>query len=63
MSGGDKPIEERAQAFYDAVFDTELRHLMDVADGDKRPNKQERADGITDEDDARQRIEEAGYGM
>ena len=30
-----KPIAERAQDFYDAVFDNELLHLMAVADGDK----------------------------
>jgi hypothetical protein len=58
-----KTIEERAQDFYDAVFDEELRHLMDVADGEKKPNKREREDGICGEDDARQYIEECAYAL
>lgn len=58
-----KPIAERAQAFYDAVFDAELLHLMDVAEGEAEPTDDERADGVKDEDDARERIQEHGYGI
>lgn len=56
-------IEQRAQAFYEAVFDDDLVHLMDVAEGNKRPNKHEREDGISDEWTARERIEESHYGI
>jgi hypothetical protein len=63
MTTKTKTIEERAQDFYDAVFDEELRHLMDVAEGEARPNKRERTDGIHEEDDARQRICESAYGI
>lgn len=63
MSEMTKTIEKRAQEFYDAVFDEELLHLMDVAEGEKEPNKRERDDGINDEDDARERIEESSYGI
>lgn len=63
MSDRTKTIKERAQDFYNAVFDTDLIHLMDVAEGDKQPNKREREDGICDEDDARQRLEESSYGI
>jgi hypothetical protein len=63
MSRTDKPIEERAQDFYNAVFDPELLHLMDVAEGGKRPNRREREDGIRTEEDARERLEESGYGL
>jgi hypothetical protein len=58
-----KTIEQRAQDFYDAVFDAELLHLMDVAEGDAEPTDGDREDGIADEDDARQRIEDYGYGL
>jgi hypothetical protein len=61
MSG--KPIAQRAQEFYNAVFDAELSRLMDIAEGQADPTETERADGITGEDDARQRIEEHGYGL
>jgi hypothetical protein len=59
----NKPIAERAQDFYDAVFDKDLLHLMDVAEGNTRPNKQEREDGITGQDDAMERIQDDGYGQ
>ncbi len=58
-----KPIEERAQDFYNAVFDKDLLHLMAVAEGDKRPNKREREDGINDQDGARQWFEDHSYGQ
>lgn len=58
-----KTIEERAQDFYDAVFDEELLHLMDVAEGEKKPNKRERGDGINDQDDAREWLEGSCYGV
>lgn len=62
-----KTIEERAQDFYDAVFDTDLLHLMDVADGLKRPNKREREtyffDGDYPDERAREAIEEQAYGI
>jgi hypothetical protein len=58
-----QPIGERAQAFYNAVFDPELLHLMDVAEGDAEPTDTDREDGIADEDSARERIEEMGYGV
>src|SRR5438874_2075991 len=58
-----KTIEEHAQDFYDAVFDQELLHLMAVAEGEKRPNKREREDGIKDQEDARQRIADDAYGQ
>jgi hypothetical protein len=57
------PIEERAQDFYNAVFDAALLHLLDVAEGEAEPTEEDRADGVTDEYDARQRIEEMGYGV
>src|ERR1017187_1449144 len=59
----EKTIEERAQDFYDAAFDKELLHLMEVAEGEKKPNKHERDDGINEEDDARQRICESAYAV
>ena len=34
-------IEERAQEFYDRFFDQAQIHLMDVAEGLKKPNKAE----------------------
>lgn len=62
-----KSIAGRAQDFYDAVFDRELLHLMDVADGLKQPNRREREqyDFSADypEDVARQVIEEHAYGI
>ena len=36
-----KTIEERAQEFYNSFFDTANIHLMDVAEGIKKPNKNE----------------------
>ena len=36
-----KTIEERAQAFYNSFFDTATIHLLDVAEGIKKPNKAE----------------------
>jgi len=57
------PIAERAQAFYNAVFDPALLHLMDVAEGHAELTDDDRADGIADEDDARERIEEMSYGI
>lgn len=62
-----KTIKERAQDYYNAVFDKELLHLMDVADGLMQPNKCERGqydfDSDYPEDIARQAIEEHGYGI
>lgn len=58
-----RTAEQRAQDFYDAVFDLELLHLMDVADGGAKPTEDDQADGIHDADDACQRIEEHSYGM
>lgn len=63
MNGLTKTIEERAQDFYEAMFDEKLVHLMDVAEGEKEPNNRERDDGINDIDDARQYIEESAYGV
>jgi hypothetical protein len=60
---GSKTIEERAQEFYDAVFDKELVHLMDVAEGVKKPNKHEREGGIADEDSARESLQYHAYGI
>ena|SRR6266567_8955252 len=34
-----KTIEERAQEFYNSFFDNANIHLMDVAEGIKKPNK------------------------
>lgn len=62
MSESSK-IEERAQDFYDALFDKDLVHLMDVAEGIKRPNKRERDDGITDQDTARESLQWNAYGI
>jgi len=61
-----KTIEERAQEFYDSFFDKANMHLMDVAEGIKKPNKAEiEAYGDTmktyPEDTAREAIQ--GYGM
>ena len=58
-----RSIEERAQAFYDAVFDPELKHLMDIAVGETEPTDEDRTNGIADQDDARQSIQEHGYGL
>ena len=41
MTVATKTIEERAQAFYDSFFDTATIHLMDVAEGIRKPNKAE----------------------
>lgn len=51
-----KTIEERAQAYYNKMFDEKLVHLMDVAEGEKRPNKRERASGICDKERAHERL-------
>jgi hypothetical protein len=62
-----KTIAERAQDFYGAVFDQDLLHLMDVADGLKQPNKREREQynfaADYPEDVARQAVEEHAYGI
>jgi hypothetical protein len=58
MTTNNKTIEERAQDFYDGVFDEELLHLMNIADGEDTPTEDDQADGITDGYDAQQRIEE-----
>lgn len=63
MSADAKAITERAQAFYDALFDANFLHLMAVAEGQKKPNAMEREDGIRDEDDARERLEQFQYGI
>jgi hypothetical protein len=60
---GSKTIDERAQEFYDAVFDQELVHLMDVAEGVRKPNKREREDDIDGEDAARESLEGHAYGI
>ena len=41
MTVATKTIEDRAQEFYDRFFDTATLHLMDVAEGLKKPNKAE----------------------
>ena len=41
MTVATKSIEERAQEFYDSFFDTATIHLMDVAEGIRKPNKVE----------------------
>jgi len=41
MTVATKTIEDRAQAFYDSFFDTATIHLMDVAEGLKKPSKAE----------------------
>ena len=58
-----KTIQTRAQEYHNLVFDRETLHLMDVAEGLKQPTKRERDDGITDEDSAREAIEQHGYGI
>jgi hypothetical protein len=63
-----KPIEERAQDFYDAVFDKDLVHLMAVAEGKKQPTRQEieeYGDWMKKypEDTAREAIEQCGYSI
>lgn len=58
-----KTMEERAQEFYDAVFDKDLVHLMDVAEGVKKSNKREREDGIDSENAARESLEYHAYGI
>ena len=62
-----RTIEERAQDYYNAVFDRDLLHLMDVAEGERRPNRREREecgfDAADPETWARERIEEQGYGI
>jgi len=40
-----------------------LLHLMDVAEGEKKPNKHERDDGISDQNDAREQLEGSCYGI
>jgi len=57
----NKSIEERAQDFYDLVFDKYLLHLIAVAEGEKQPNKREREDGIKGQYDAMERIGEHAY--
>jgi len=64
----EKSIEERAREYYNAVFDKELIHLMDVAEGKKKPTKHEIADYGQQmkqypEDTAREAIEGRGYGI
>lgn len=62
----EKPIEQKAQDFYDAVFDKELIALMDVAEGKSKPTKrlQESYDfGEYPEDVARQIISEQRYDI
>ena len=64
----EKSIEERAQEYYNAVFDKDLIHLMDVAEGKKKPTKQEIADYDQQmkqypEDTAREAIEYHRYGI
>jgi hypothetical protein len=61
-------IQERAQDYYEAVFDKDLVHLMDVAEGEKKPTKHEIAEYGQQmkqypEDTAREAIEQHGYGM
>lgn len=61
-----KTIEDQAQEFYDSFFDTANIHLMDVAEGKRKPNKAEiEAYGdhmkIYPEDTAREALQ--GYGM
>lgn len=58
-----KTIEERAQVFYNVVFDKDLVHLIDVAERVKHPNKREREDGITDADTARESLAGHAYGI
>ena len=58
-----KNIQERAQDYYNLVFDRDTLHLMDVVEGLKRPTKREREDGITDEWNAREALEQHGYGI
>ena len=58
-----KPIQQRAQDYYKLVFDSETRHLMDVAEGLRQPTKRDRDDGITDECTARETLEQHGYGI
>ena len=41
MTVATKTIEEQAQDFYDSFFDTATIHLMDVAEGLKKPSKAE----------------------
>src|SRR6266480_1668948 len=63
-----KTIEERAQDFYNAVFEKELLHLMDIAEGDKKPTKRD-VEAYGDsmkaypEDTAREAIEQQAYGI
>jgi hypothetical protein len=45
------------------VFDKDLVHLMDVAEGAKKPTKRERDDGVTDEDSARESLQYHVYGI
>ena len=59
-------IEERAQEFYNSFFDKANMHLMDVAEGLKKPNKaeiEEYGDNMKryPEDTACEAIQ--GYGM
>lgn len=66
--GTEKLIEERAQEYYNAVFDKDLIHLMDVAEGNKKPTKreiEEYGDSMKEwpEDTAREAIQEHGYGI
>src|SRR6266568_8894708 len=68
MTVATKTIEERAQDFYNAVFDQELLHLMEVAEGKKKPTKreiEEYGDAMKayPEDTAREAIEGHGYGI
>jgi hypothetical protein len=62
-----KTIEERAQDFCNAVFDKDLLHLMDVADGLKNPNKRKRGehgfDAYYPEEWAREQVEGYAYGI
>jgi len=58
-----KTIQARAQEYYNVVFDRETLHLMDVAEGLQQPTRREREDGITDEDSARELLEQHGYGI
>ncbi len=63
-----RTIEERAQDFYDAVFDKELLHLIDVAEGEKKPTQreiEEYGDAMKEwpEETAREAIEQQAYGI
>lgn len=59
----NKDIQQRANEYYEQVFDDELKRLIKIAMGEVKPSKREKADGINNEDDAQERLEEMAHDV